>query len=266
VLSWTGGVAPFAVFRSTDPSQVTDPGNVIGTTGDMAWLDAPPAGDLFFYIIQRTQCSSGSQCPSGFCADAVCCDTACSGACETCDLAGTEGICTPEPPGTPDPLCGGYTCDEAGSCRAFCDFSDDCAPGYSCNDGVCAPGCAGASSNCDGDPSNGCECSTPSCCGAACQTSHSNGLGQRYYDCNPLGIPGNPSTYKLSMAQAALMAWPVTGTDGIISCGVGLSAVYREDASSCAVWVYTGALAGYVRLSTGASSCSCPTTSDRTWN
>lgn len=39
-------------------------------------------------------CTVGTECDSGFCADSVCCDTACDGPNEACDLPGTVGTCT----------------------------------------------------------------------------------------------------------------------------------------------------------------------------
>jgi hypothetical protein len=42
-------------------------------------------------------CTNGGQCISGFCVNAVCCDTACDGACDTCNAGGSAGTCTPTP-------------------------------------------------------------------------------------------------------------------------------------------------------------------------
>ena len=39
-------------------------------------------------------CTSASGCASGFCVDGVCCNTACAGACMTCDATGSAGTCT----------------------------------------------------------------------------------------------------------------------------------------------------------------------------
>jgi hypothetical protein len=37
------------------------------------------------------------ECASGFCANGVCCDSACDGACESCNQPRTTGQCTPLP-------------------------------------------------------------------------------------------------------------------------------------------------------------------------
>jgi hypothetical protein len=39
-------------------------------------------------------CSATTECTTGFCADGRCCDKACAGACEACDVAASEGVCT----------------------------------------------------------------------------------------------------------------------------------------------------------------------------
>lgn len=38
-------------------------------------------------------CASGSQCSSGTCADGVCCNRACAGTCEACNVASSVGTC-----------------------------------------------------------------------------------------------------------------------------------------------------------------------------
>jgi hypothetical protein len=105
----------------------------------------------------------------------------------------------------------------------------------------------------------------------ACNT-HSNGLGQTYLDCAPLGTPGNASTYSSMMANEAARAWNTGGTitdsagaflcspSGVLSNGV-------EDvlaSGECSIWLYDGPAAGHVK--NNASGCLCPSASDPTWN
>lgn len=45
-------------------------------------------------------CSSAATCASANGVDGVCCDTACAGQCERCDVAGSVGTCSPSPSGT----------------------------------------------------------------------------------------------------------------------------------------------------------------------
>lgn len=70
-------------------------------------------------------CLSENECISGNCADGYCCDVACQGTCQSCDLPGSVGSCTFLPLGSdPDDECGPFgICDGAGSCRAEPDSS-----------------------------------------------------------------------------------------------------------------------------------------------
>ena len=65
-----------------------------GTEPDasMSGDDATSSGDSG--PANGTACTSGSQCGSGFCADGVCCNNACSGTCESCSVMGHVGTCT----------------------------------------------------------------------------------------------------------------------------------------------------------------------------
>lgn len=53
-------------------------------------------------VQQGGACSDASQCTAGlFCSDGTCCDTACTGAGESCDVPGQEGTCVTVPAGAP---------------------------------------------------------------------------------------------------------------------------------------------------------------------
>lgn len=61
-------------------------------------------------------CVVEGDCATGFCIDGVCCDTACDGVCEGCDV--DAGTCTPHPQGTdPDDDCAPLTCNGEGACE-----------------------------------------------------------------------------------------------------------------------------------------------------
>jgi hypothetical protein len=75
-------------------------------------------------------CGGSPECNSGFCIDAVCCDTSCQGPCRSCALGQTPGKCTNTPPGALDPrrACKDLgkskcdtdgTCDGRGGCRKY---------------------------------------------------------------------------------------------------------------------------------------------------
>ncbi len=62
-------------------------------------------------------CTIGTECSSGFCVDAVCCEVACTGECLSCDQPSAAGLCPPTAPGTnPGNACGAGVCDGTGAC------------------------------------------------------------------------------------------------------------------------------------------------------
>lgn len=65
-------------------------------------------------------CSLNAQCASNFCVDGVCCNTACAGVCQACNLTGSVGGCANIPTGQ----------DPANECpgAAFCNGAGVCTP------------------------------------------------------------------------------------------------------------------------------------------
>jgi hypothetical protein len=132
-------------------------------------------------------CNTADDCISQFCADNVCCNVACQGACVACNLPGRLGTCWPVDSGKPDPRgvctdkgapsCGhNGTCDGVGGCANYvqdvqclapsctgnrlntagtCDGLGTCRPPgvqdchpFRCVDGACTNSCQ-TDSDCD---------------------------------------------------------------------------------------------------------------------
>jgi MYXO-CTERM domain-containing protein len=119
------------------------------------------------------------ECASGFCVDGLCCDQACGGQCEACDVVPNEGTCVPVtgPPHGTRAECESDGSECAGECnginRASCSFR---AAGESCGEGSCT-GSTETSSSCNGTGS--CvpeerDCSPFVCDAEACLTSCSD--------------------------------------------------------------------------------------------
>ncbi|HEY4188594.1 MAG TPA: hypothetical protein VGP07_26220 [Polyangia bacterium] len=122
-------------------------------------------------------CNITSDCDSTApnCADGVCCNTACTGACMACNLTGSAGTCTGVAVGTSDTLCpaaAAMTCGNTGSCAA----GGVCAKRGS--ETVCrAASCATSASSVAVTTCNGTDtcptapaavsCAAPSCTGTA---------------------------------------------------------------------------------------------------
>jgi MYXO-CTERM domain-containing protein len=74
-------------------------------------------------------CEADAFCESGHCADGVCCDSACDGACVSCVVKGSEGECKAIAAGTdPDNECSG---------EAVCDGVDRCVSFETRGNGLC---------------------------------------------------------------------------------------------------------------------------------
>src|SRR5262249_30208599 len=48
---------------------------------------------------QAQACGAAHECASGNCVDGVCCNSACSGTCQACNIVGNVGACTNTPSG-----------------------------------------------------------------------------------------------------------------------------------------------------------------------
>lgn len=86
-------------------------------------------------------CTSNSQCTTGFCASGVCCDTACTGSCMACNLAGSVGTCSPKANGAScadGNMCNGAETCLAGACQPGTPLV--CFPPDACHtEGSCVP-------------------------------------------------------------------------------------------------------------------------------
>ena len=108
----------------------------------------------------------------------------------------------------------------------------------------------------------GCECATPGCCaGNSCQTTHSNGVGQSFYDCLPL------DTFNQTQALAACTAFTgnqaqCTGAGCLAPDGGPSGNVVCSSASptDCVCWQYDAPFAGryYNSGMPGNANCFCP--------
>ncbi len=163
-------------------------------------------------------CTAGSWCTSGQCVDGVCCETACSGSCRACNLAGNLGKCMMISAGTdpanecPGFACTGYywgwsgdkclarsavdsataTCDGAGACRTaatLCPLQGSGATTVECN------------ATCQDPTSGTCQSTTAGACTNVNPGTHSCGTGECYRTVNQClnGAPnpcvqGNPTT------------------------------------------------------------------------
>ena len=125
------------------------------------------------------ECSAAQECKSNHCAQGVCCNSECAGACLTCNLSGSLGLCNPVPDGAPDPqdVCKATleaSCGTTGTCKG-----GECAyfaKGLNCKPALCSTASAQTPpSICDG--AGACvtlvdvSCGTYICSSTTCKSS-----------------------------------------------------------------------------------------------
>ncbi|MBX7197028.1 MAG: hypothetical protein K1X94_33575, partial [Sandaracinaceae bacterium] len=145
-------------------------------------------------------CTSGSACASGFCASGVCCDKACTGACESCNASGSVGLCQTRPSGT---TCGADACVGSSlTVAAKCDGAATTCPapaptacpgGLVCADGkTCKTSCATGTDCTSGycDLATG-KCGTPPGDGGVADTGADTGIGVA--ETGAPAVPAKPS-------------------------------------------------------------------------
>jgi hypothetical protein len=107
-------------------------------------------------------CEAGEDCESGACADGVCCNSACSGPCVSCNQPDKLGRCFPSPAGAADPhgLCPNMPAESCAE-NGLCNGQGGCAR-YPVGS-ICTPAsCSGATLN----PASVCD-ESGSCVGGA---------------------------------------------------------------------------------------------------
>ena len=154
--NWTPASPPEVLELALEPGAYVLGIGTVGTEFD--------AGPFGLQVRLKTRLGNGAPCPgassapdclSGTCADGVCCENACGGTCERCDLPGRAGFCDPVPAGSdPDDECAAepaFSCGHTGACsgQRTCALDD---PGAPCGVPACmdvqtsrpAPTCDGA--------------------------------------------------------------------------------------------------------------------------
>ncbi|HUT99812.1 MAG TPA: trypsin-like peptidase domain-containing protein [Myxococcota bacterium] len=142
-------------------------------------------GVCILKLVDGEACSGSNQCQAGHCTDGVCCDDACAGQCQACDVAGHIGQCSPvtgvprgtRPACTTDgSLCGG-ACD--GTLTTACAYP---GAGSQCRAPACSNGTATLAAGCDGTGSCPAE-QNVSCAPYSCEGDHCSGSCTSDNDC-----------------------------------------------------------------------------------
>ena len=224
--------------------------------------------------------ASATSCATGFCVDGVCCEAAaCTGACKSCSVAGSEGTCVLAKAGTEvaGSCSAGQACDGNGNCTTkngqACTSASACASGF-CADGVCCDSaCTGACASCSQagqvgkcspyaagtDPQNECGQGTGVC------KSTCDGVGSCAFagytvtcgdcvTCDGNGSCSNPDPYCGSYGGKP---YPSGGNGGSIP-NYGGSGGYTTSKGGAAGSVPNGGSGGYATGKGGAGGGSVP--------
>ncbi|WP_394840333.1 hypothetical protein LVJ94_26000 [Pendulispora rubella] len=163
--TWSA-TASLSVGHFLHTSSVLADGSVLVVAGHPNQSSSPTATvERFINLPAGTVCTQANTCQSGYCVDGVCCNSACDGACQACNLPSAIGTCSPS---------SGDACDDGNACTR----SDTCQSGtctgtaMTCEKVACrtqgacvadAGACGQGAPEPDGTPCNGGTCSAGSC-------------------------------------------------------------------------------------------------------
>lgn len=159
-----------------------------------------------------SSCSLSSQCGSGLCVDGACCSSACTGTCQSCNVAGNVGTCSFVPVNIEDaPNCmGTASCDGNGSCKKkngeACAAGGECVSAQCIDNVCCGSACLGTCQACNVAGSMGTCVNVPMGQEDPVAATACTGV----YSCNGAGAclldPGQPCTLNTECASNNCLA------------------------------------------------------------
>jgi len=245
-----GAGAPGGRAGTTSAAAGTSMTNEAGSTSAGAGGEAAEGGAAGSAETAKsalgTRCTADAECRSDHCTDGVCCDSACSGQCESCNARGQCGAVSGKPV-APRAACAGTT-----PCEGTCDGSETKACSFPDSSTLCvAATCDGNSftpkSVCDGSGActepdsrtcaNGCATGGSAACAADCTpTSCASGsyCDDASGNCLPLLDTGASCSADTECASASCIA-RVCCAD-VSACGGGCTS-WSFDSRTTEGWV-----------------------------
>jgi len=206
--------------------------------------------EIFQQQANGATCGVAGDCQSFFCVDGVCCDKACTGSCEACNLTGTTGTCigVSGAPRSGHPSCAPYNNCVSGACDAACTSDSECSDDAWCNGSICVTKktngatCAAAKECVSG------ACADTVCCDVPC-------VGQ----CEACNVPGFAGTCK-AVSGAPRGTRAACSGDGS-SCAATCNGtdrkgcVFPSAATACGTDACTGGIETHRRTCDGIGHC-----------
>lgn len=237
-----------ADFRARHTATLLASGEVLVAGGDDLVGDPSITSHVERFSLTGAQaCGASADCPTGFCVDGVCCDTACDQACQACTQAargsadGKDGVCGPVVKGLdpaddcaamPASSCGNTgVCDGNGACGLF-------LAGTVCEPAACsgamgtvalpASVCDGAGTCVDG---MGVECAPYACVATTC-TKGCKGPP----DCAPSAFcDGVSGACKPKLPDGAAATDPGQCISGLAADGLCCDQACDQECQTCAM-------------------------------
>lgn len=145
---------------------------------------------------QGEACGPNDTCDTGHCVDGYCCDQACEGQCQACDVKSALGTCTTTSDGVPHGS--RAACSGSGTCAGACTGASATACTYPPTSTICGAACDGhcdgagaCSSTSGGACPNGFACESGGACGSSCA---SDGDCQPNFHCAAPSCVRNPES------------------------------------------------------------------------
>ena len=165
-------------------------------------------------------CVANRDCATGSCVEGFCCNTSCTGKCQSCALPGHRGTCTPVPEGTdPKRVCtnavGGHPLCNAGCYAGQCAFPDVGTPCEIC--GTCD-----GFGRCTATPPDDARCGVVDCSGLDTGCRRYNDLVNNR--CGALGMckhandPATCTSWKDLYSWADSGVWRLCPTGKVLDC------------------------------------------------
>jgi hypothetical protein len=100
----------------------------------------------------------------------------------------------------------------------------------------------------------------PASCTTTC-TTHDNGVGENYYDCDPLYSSNNPWTQTAALEACTALTGEAAKCTAF-TCS-GAHSICSSGSVVCDCWEFSGPQAGHVNAS---GNCDCVLSTDPTWD